>query len=185
MRNTFIVSHLCAGLITTVLAGLVYASVQQNYRQGANDPQVQIVHELAERLEQGGSIEGLFPAIGIDLAHSLDVFAVLYDAKGRPSRSSASLNGHVPQPPGGVFAYVDAHGEDRITWQPAPGVRMATVFVAVRSSPVAYAAAGRSLKEVEARESNLQSMVLLGWIICIIALGIHAGFLRLYGKDRK
>ena len=44
------VQHLCALGIITIILGLIYASVQQVYRNSANDPQVQLAHEIANRL---------------------------------------------------------------------------------------------------------------------------------------
>jgi hypothetical protein len=44
-------------------------------------------------------------------------------------------------PPPGVFASVSANGEDRVTWQPAPGVRSWIVVDAFRGG---FVIAGRS-----------------------------------------
>jgi hypothetical protein len=184
MKRAFIISHLCAGIIITIIIGLIYTTVQQNYRTNANDPQIRIAHDIGERLKQGRSIEILFPDDSIDIAHSLGVFAVLYDSKGRSIRSSASLDGNTPRLPAGVFDFVNIHGEDWVTWQPRPGVRLATVIISIKSSPVAYIAVGRSLQEVEVREGNLRSMIVLCWVICVVIVGIHA-WLSFRGSSRK
>jgi hypothetical protein len=160
-----ILSTLSRIAIITVVLLFMYASVQQNYRSLANDPQLQIARDISLRLKEGKSIEHIFPADSIDIAKSLGVFAVLYDNNERPLRSSALLDGKIPQLPKGVFDFTKSHGEDVITWQPRSGVRMAMVVVLVQSPATGFVAVGRSLNEVEIRESNLVQMVLLCWLI--------------------
>src|SRR5579863_1554088 len=96
MKNSFIINHLSASIITTILCLLMYASVQQGYRTTANDPQIALATEIKNHLEQSRSIENIFPGDTIDLAKSLGVFAVLFDHDARVVRSSASLNNKSP-----------------------------------------------------------------------------------------
>jgi hypothetical protein len=65
----------------------------------------------------------------------------------------------------GVLDYVRKNGQDRVTWQPAPGVRMATVVVPYKNG---FVMAGRSLTEVEKRESQVESLCGLA-MLCIWA----------------
>ena len=62
-------------------------------------------------------------------------------------------------------------GQDRVTWQPEAGVRMATVVV---SFDHGFVMAGRSLTEVEKRESQVESLsglALLGiWVATLILI---------------
>ena len=50
--QTFI-AWLPFAIIIVIFSGLVYAIVQQNYRQSANDPQIQIAEDLATAISQG------------------------------------------------------------------------------------------------------------------------------------
>jgi|ERR1035438_656703 hypothetical protein len=171
-----IVSTISAMAVITVILLLIYAAVQQTYRTNANDPQMQMARDIALHLKEGESTGPIFPADSIDISKSLSVFAVLYDNNLKSLKSSGFLHGNIPQPPAGVFDFARSHGEDAITWQPEPGVRMAMVLASVQSPNVSFVAVGRSLKEVEVREGNLLSMVIISWLICvgIIAINIIA-----------
>jgi len=110
MKSRFIISQLAAVLIITMIIALVYATVQQNYRGNANDPQVQMVTDVSNKLARMASIEQFFNGDTIDLAQSLGLFVVLYDEGGKPIRSSAIFRGVAPQLPSGVFDFVRNNG---------------------------------------------------------------------------
>lgn len=165
-----IYQHLSVMVIITIVMALIYASVQQTYRSNANDPQVQLAHDLRDRLQKG---ESLAFDDTVDLGSSLSIFKETYDRDGSPLQSTAFINGRIPRLPKGVFEYARANGEHWVTWQPQSGVRMATGIVRVDAAPVAYLAVGRSLKEVEERISNLTKMVFIGWILCIAVVLIN------------
>ncbi len=61
-----------------------------------------------------------------------------------------------------VFCTVSASrvGEDRITWQPEPGIRSAVVVVHYTGATPGYVMAGRSLREVEWRIDRLSGQYL-------------------------
>jgi hypothetical protein len=158
------IQHLSAMAIITIIMGLIYASVQQTYRSNANDPQVQIAHDLRAHLQNGKPL--LFNDT-IELERSLSVFTEVYDQNGDPIQSTGFLNGKMPQLPKGVFEYASANGEHWVTWQPQRNVRMAMGIVRVHAGPIAYLAVGRSLREVEERVSRLTNMVFIGWLLCI------------------
>jgi hypothetical protein len=71
--------------------------------------------------------------------------------------ASATLHGQPLTLPSGVFESAKGVPVDTITWQPEPGVRNA---IAVMSYAGGYVMAGRSLTQVELRESSLQLQVL-------------------------
>ncbi len=152
--------------IITIAFGVVYATVQQCYRSGANDPQIQLVRDINLKLHEGKSIERFFED-SINIAQSLSPFVVLYNANGKLLRSSGYLNDKMPEIPAGVFNFAKADGEHNVTWQPQTDVRMAMVILYSNSSPVGFIAAGRSLQEVEIREHNLVTIILIGWVMCM------------------
>ena len=166
--------------ISTVLALALYAIPQQVLRLGANDPQVQMAGDLAARLEQGVAPAAAVVPDSIDMARSLAPFVIVYDDAGRPVASQAMLNGSVPTPPSGVFNYVRTHGEERVSWQPARGsagpVRIAAVVMRVNGAHPGFVLAGRSLREVEAREELVQHLAGLAWLamLGLIAVGTLA-----------
>jgi hypothetical protein len=83
----------------------------------------------------------------------------IYDAAGQPLESSAELGGLPPRPPSGVFDYARLHGENRVTWQPEPGTRIALVVKPMPGISGWFIAAGRNMREVEKRESYLAGTV--------------------------
>ena len=166
MNRFSFLNYLFIVAIITVTFGVIYASVQQVYRTAADDPQIQIARNINTRLQQGKSIEFFFTDT-IDITQSLSPFITLFDANGKPIRSTGYLDNKLPELPAGVFEFAKSHGEDRVTWQPHHGVRMAMVIISSNAAPAGFIAAGRSLQETEEREHNLVVMAFLGWIICI------------------
>ena len=63
--------------------------------------------------------------------------------------------------------------ENVFTWQPRSGVRVAMVLKAVNGTGVCFVGVGRSLVEVEKRESNLVTMVITGWVISLAVILFH------------
>jgi len=173
---------LAASAIVTIIMLLVYAAVQQSYRSSANDPQLQIAADISERLKTGGNIERYFGDT-IDLERGLGWFAGLYESNGKTIRSSGYLDGVHPLFPKGVFEFARLNGEDVVTWQPRPGVRMATVVLHVNLPAVEYIVVGRSLREVESREHQLVLMVLISWLVSLGIIGI-AFLIRFLGKTQ-
>jgi hypothetical protein len=83
--------------------------------------------------------------------------------------SNARLDGSVPQPPAGVLDEARTSGRNIVTWQPAPGVRVAAVVIPWSHGTVLV---GRSLKDVEDRQSTLIQIVGFGWLAGLIALAV-------------
>lgn len=153
----------------TLLSGLVYVTVQQSLRQGANDPQIQMAEDAARVIAGGQPAESVLPAGKIDLSQSQSAYLIIFDREGNPTASNATLHGNLPNVPKGVFEYTLQKGEDRITWEPEPGVRQAAVIVPVSGEQGNFVLAGRSLREVEQRESQLTSLVSAGWLVTMLA----------------
>jgi hypothetical protein len=154
----------------TLLSGLVYTLVQQELRQTANDPQIQMAEDTAARLAAGAAATSLVPSVRVDIAASLATFIIIYDHNGRVSASSATLDGTTPALPAGVLSSARTSGEDRITWEPRSGVRVAAVVVPVRTGGSVLA--GRSLREVELRESDLLGATALAWLFILGAVAV-------------
>ncbi len=164
MKRILFLNYSTAMVIITIITGILYAGVQQNYRTNANDPQVQIATDIATKIKSGKSMARFFTD-SVDIESSLSPFVTLYDDHAQPIRSSGLLNGKIPQLPPGIFEFVKNRGEDRVTWQPRPGVRMAMVILRSNFSPVGYIAVGRSLNEIELREAGLSKMIMMSWAI--------------------
>ncbi len=141
-----------AAAVAILSAGLVYAAAQQMERAGANDPQIQMAEDAATRLDAGATpadVAPVGPSGKVDLATSLAPFLVVYDSSGAVLATNGRLGGADPVIPAGVRDAARRSGRDTVTWQPQAGVRVATVTVPWNAGTVM---AGRSLREVEARE---------------------------------
>jgi hypothetical protein len=160
-------------VVAGVLSFLVYATVQQSYRNGANDPQLQMANDAAGELSSGSVTPAALTAgPSVDIASSLAPYTTVFDASGRPIASTATLDGSTPVPPPGVLESAKTDGIDVVTWQPRAGVRQAIVVVPYRSgSGDGTVLVGRSLTEVEHRESEL---VLMAGLALLFALGASA-----------
>jgi len=172
-RPALVFNALVLAGLATVLALALYAIPQQVLRQGANDPQIQLAGDLVAKLEQGATPTEAVPAGSVDMARSLSPFVIAYDDFGHPLASQAQLDGSTPAPPVGVFDYVRQHGEERVSWRPRPGVRIAAIVQRVGGAHAGFVLAGRSLREVEAREEQVEQMAGLAWAVMLglIVLG--------------
>ncbi len=162
--------------ISTIMALLVYAAVQQNYRQNANDPQIEVAEEAAALLATGQSPQMFGSNTPTDISQSLSPFIIIYDDAGKAVSGTGTLNGAVPTLPQGVLSAAKAKGEDRFTWQLAPGVRIAAVVAHYNAASPGYVLVGRSLREVEKRESALSFYVLAGWLAMLVLTLIAVAF---------
>lgn len=154
-------------VVTTLLCGLVYLVVQQTLRQGANDPQIQMAEDAAAALAAGGTAEAVLPAGNVEISSSLAPFMVIYNDAGEPLAFIGLLHGVAPHLPGGVFEYTRQTGEDRVTWQPEQSVRIAAVVVAYNGVQPGFVLVGRSLREVEIRESQVEQITGIAWLVTL------------------
>jgi hypothetical protein len=166
--------------IATALSGLVYLVTQQMWRQMANDPQIQMARDAAAMLEQGLPVDAVVPRTGIDMERSLAPFLTVFSDAGLVLASSGRLHDQLRVVPAGVLSHVREHGEERITWRPEPGVRIAAVIVRQAGPPAGFVLAGRSLRETEQRIGQFQGLVgvvwiaLLGGLLVLVATSEHA-----------
>jgi hypothetical protein len=146
---------------------------QGSLRQSANDPQMGMAADMASRLARGASPASVVPNDQIDMDASLSPFVIAYNEQGQVLASSAQLNGTVPLLPLGVLDYVRAHGEERVTWAPQRGVRIASIVRHVTGSQGGFLLAGRNLREIEVRKSQVLQMGTLVWLglLGIIVVG--------------
>src|SRR6516225_1043100 len=158
-----------AGLASAVCF-LVYFVAQQTWRTTANDPQIQLARDAAAALAAGRAPDTVMPRETVDMERSLAPFLIVFGTSGQVLAASGTLRGHVPGIPKGVLDYVRERGEDRITWQPIGGVRIASVVVSYSGSQTGYVLAGRSLEETESRISKFGSLIALGWAATLAGL---------------
>ena len=167
----------------TAVSGLTYLAVQQGYRNGLDDPQVQLAQDGAARLGAGAAPASVVTSPNVDAANSLAPFVAVFGADDALLASNFTIDSMLPKPPGGVLATARSAGRDRVTWQPRTGVRIASVSVATKDGRVVLA--GRNMSEVEARIDNLTTIVALGWAVALAVIFAVVLALELIGKRAK
>ena len=131
-------------VLATLCCGLVYLAMQQDLRSGANDPQLQLAEDAARALDGGAQPSTVIGASKVDVAQSLAPFVVVFDPAGRVLATDGQLDGQDPFA-AGVLEHARVSSPNIVTWQPRPGLRVATVTVPWQGGTVL---AGRSLREV-------------------------------------
>lgn len=145
-------------LALLVVIGFAYVAVQQSYRLGANDPQIQFASDIAAEMSAGSLPHDAIDTrtVQVDPSKSLDPFAIIVDSNGNATASTMSLEGASAVPPKGVLSASSLTHQNRVTWQPQSGTRIALVVQAYQhDNNSGYVIVGRSLKEVEVREDML------------------------------
>jgi len=151
-------------------SGLTYGVAQQALRQSANDPQIAMAEDAAIQLEDGDSAAQVVGPLRVAMERSLSPYLMVFDADGAVLASGAQLRGSTPALPSGVFTAARQGGQNRITWQPEPGVRHAIVVAPVNGGTGGYVLAGRSLREVEKRTDGILTITLVGGIAGMLAV---------------
>jgi len=173
MKKTNFIAHFAILMIVTVLCGLIYVTVQQSHRTGANDPQLQIALDLKNAIEANRSTVKWMTDDTIEISKSLSVFETFYNKNGEPVLSTGFLDGQLPKIPKSVLDFTERNQENVVTWQPQSGIRLAMVIESVKSPSIGFVAVGRSLKEVEKREATLVTMALVAWLVCAGVILFH------------
>jgi len=92
--------------IITLLCFIIYFTVQQTYRQNANDPQYQLAEDAANAINRGTDPGFLINKGNIvEISRSLAVYLVIYDSALNVIATNATLDGKAPMLPRGVLNY--------------------------------------------------------------------------------
>ncbi len=151
----------------TLIFGIIFFVVRQTTRGAANDPQIQMAGDIAHDLSAGMSPAKVKPTQKVDIRESLSPFVIVYDDLGRVLASSGELDGKTPVLPAGVLDYTREHVQDRITWEPAPGVRSAIVVMRYTNGTPGFVLVGRSIREVENRTQILLFQLAAAWMVSL------------------
>lgn len=162
-----IVAFVPIAIAVTATFGLVYLVAQQGLRSGANDPQRQMAEDAAAQLDRGAAPVDVVGDGPIDIAGSLAPFVVVYAADRSVLATDGQLDGASPLIPKGVLDAARDNGSNAVTWQPRPGVRIATVTIPWRDGTVM---AGRSLRIVEEREAAVGVLTGVAWLMTLLAV---------------
>jgi hypothetical protein len=153
-------------LLITFAACLAWLGYGLSLRNGGDRQPLRLAASTAEKLTSGsrpGSVTG--PVINIAAARA--AFVIVYDSEHHVLASSGRLGGRTPGLPAGVLAWVAAHGQDRITWQPAPGNREAAVVEPYGGPHPGFVLAARSLRSVFAQQRTLTWTIACIWLAAL------------------
>jgi len=170
LRETLF-SWLPLAVAIIVVSGLVYIVAQQNYRLSANDPQIQIAQDIAAALTKGeAQSNAIVPsAPASEMAPSLSTFVAIYSATGTPVGSSAALDGQLPTIAENILVATKKTGENRVTWQPKPGIRIAAVITSFTSpTESGFVLVGRSLKETDNRIAQVGIISAIATLVALL-----------------
>jgi hypothetical protein len=164
MKQYLLAFWLPLAIASTIIMLTLYVVIQQSIRMSANDPQIQLAEDGATTLANGLSATTLVGNAKIDMEKSLAPFVIVYDETGKLIASSGLLEGQVPVLPSGVFEYTRSNIDDRITWQPASSTRIAAVVRHFSGKNSGFIVAGRNMRELENRTSQIELMVASAWL---------------------
>jgi hypothetical protein len=171
-----------AGAILAALAaGVVWFGAGLALRSGGNRQPLRLAAAAASRLASGSRPAAVLPPM-IDMASSPAPFVIVFDAQHHILASSGRLNGQLPVLPASVLAWVDRHGQDRITWQPQPGLREAAVIEPYRGTRQGIVLAAQSLRDISSRQLILAWSIACTWLaalaVAIVAVRLLPGRAR-------
>jgi hypothetical protein len=153
--------------------GMTYIGIQQNIRQSANDPQIQMAEDAAIALGKGVDPTTLVGARSGN-NDTLAPFMIVADNNYKVLATS-----WIPDdlPPVGSLTYAKEHGHNYVTWSPAhSSLRMAAVILPFNGEKTGYVIAARNLRAVEERKTELTQLFAMGWAVMAV-LVIAATFL--------
>jgi hypothetical protein len=169
------ISFVPFGVVITGVCLMSYFGVQQAYRQGLNDPQIQMAEDAAAKWVAGENPTELLPSQVVDIKESLSPWLAFYDKNGAPIASSGMLNNSSAELPKGLFdvstwTWEKVHefptgDETRVTWQSKEGVRQAVVLAHVEGK--GFVAAGRNMRAVEERISEISRLFFIAWLFVL------------------
>lgn len=161
--------YLLAALVLAVVFLSMFVLVQQQARMQANDTPQLLATQVAKQLDADLGLESVNMG-ATDLANNPVPFVIMYDKQGKAVGGSGYLDSQLATIPKGVLEHTtdDPHA---VTWEPASGVRLATVTVATKDY---YVVGGQSLAQTEAHAQRLAIISAAGYLLTLILLGTYA-----------
>jgi hypothetical protein len=151
---------------TMIVLLTAFVMVQQSTRLAANDAPLALNQAVRARLDNRYSPDAAVLTQPSNLS-DLAPFAILTDSKLNVEASSTPAGKAMILPPSGSFAYTKAHGQNRFTWQPSPGLRIATIITSYQGGSQ-YIVTGQSLGEAQSRIQVYTALMVLAGLGVII-----------------
>jgi hypothetical protein len=170
LRSPLAFHTLALAAILTLMGGAAAFTIAQMLRGGANQPQIDMANYYVGEIASGEAPADVIPPGYVDLERSLQPIVIFYDDQGKAGPGTGYLDQQLPTPPAGVFDFVRANGTEKVTWQPRPDVRLASVIQRVNGKHPGFVLAARSLRLVEEQKTMLWRMALAVWLITMLLL---------------
>lgn len=161
------ITYLALVGVLVIIFGTIYVVVQQAQRSDANYPQIQMSEDMAAQIGSNKDPHLASTLTPVDMRASLAPFTIVYDAKGNVVSGSGYLDRKVPKAPAGMLSDSSGKTYNAVTWQPADGVRIASVTVQAGKY---YVLSGRSLTEVEKNENRTLQLSIIGGILALLVV---------------
>jgi hypothetical protein len=160
--------------MSTLICLAIFGAVQQSYRNGANDPQVEASEEIVNVINKGAPADAIVGnSQPVEIDKSLSPFVTIFDKDGKVVGSSGKLGADSPTPPSGVFDRTKQKNDDIFTWQPQKGVRIAAVLRKADGDK-GFVLVGRNLREIERRTEHLIKIVGVAWVGLLVLSALLA-----------
>ena len=161
-------------LVGSLALGTTYLVGERIERENADVASRELVATVVGELKSGqtATYESL-PLV--DLATGLNPFVLIFDETDRAIAGTGFLRGKLGTVSRGILADTRAAGTRLIAWQPEPGLRFATVQVAVDGYVVV---AGQSLKPSEENTEDLGMQMAAAWLSLIVT--VAAGLIMVW-----
>lgn len=153
-------------LLITVAACLAWLSYGLSLRNGADRQPLRLAAAAAGQLASGSPPGRVLPPV-INMATNPALFVIVFNARHHVLASSSHLNGRTPALPAGVLAWVATHGQDRITWQPGPGLREAAVIEPYGGLHPGFVLAAQSLQGISGQQRSLTRSIACLWLAAL------------------
>jgi hypothetical protein len=153
-------------LAITLAAGAVWLTYGLSLRNGGDRQPLQLAAHAAGQLTTGSPPDSVLPPV-INMASNPASFIIVYDPHHHVLASSGRLNGRTPGLPPGVLAWAASHGQDRITWQPQPGLREAAIIEPYRGPHPGFVLAAQSLQTISAQQRSLTWSIACIWLAAL------------------
>jgi hypothetical protein len=163
-------------LVATLAAGAAWFGYGLSLRNGGDRQPLRLAASAAGQLTTGSRPGSVLPPV-INMASNPATFLIIFDLQHHVLASSGRLNGHTPRLPAGVLTWVAAHGQDRITWQPGPGLREAAIIEPYGGPHPGIVLAAQSLQGVSDRQRSLTSIIAYIWLAALTISSLAVRFL--------
>lgn len=167
---TYMYRHyiLAAIVLAVVFASMACMLVRDNRLQANDTPQLLAI-QVAKQLDAELGLSSVNMG-ATDLANNPVPFVIIYDKDGRPVGGSGYLDAQLATIPAGVLEHAKPMGH-AVTWQPADGVRLATVTVTANDY---YIVGGQSLAQTDSRAKRTVAMAVAGYAGTVLLLMAYA-----------